>query len=92
MNLIEHSLRVWSRSITAKDRIEAGFVNNCVEGAVVELEASGVHLLVGHLGNLVFVVILHLLDNCKADVHVCNVLIAIFEHLLTKLGVTTTKH
>ena len=91
MDLIQHLVTVWASIVSsAEDWVKAGLVNDRIESTILKLQALCIHLLIRHLRNLFLVVLLHLLDNCEGDVDVCDLLVAILEHLFAHLGVAAS--
>ena len=80
----KHLVSVRSGSITAKDGVEGALVNDCIKSTVFITKRSHVHLFVRHVGVLVFVELLHLLDHSEWNVDVGDVGVAVVIHLFRK--------
>jgi len=87
VHFVQHELSVGARAVSAEDGVESSLVNDCVEGAVLELKTFAVHLLVFQLGVLVLVQVLHLSVHGVGNVNAGNVLVTIFKHLFSQFGV-----
>ena len=91
MDFIQHLVTVRTSVVaTTEDRVKASFINDCIKSAVLKLQTLRVHLLIRHLRNLLFVMLLHLLDNSEGDIDVRDLLVTILKHLLAHLGVAAT--
>ena len=92
MNLIQISFRIWSASITTKNWVEAGFIDNSIKWSIFILERSSIHLFENQLRNSILIVILLLLNYSKWVVNILNILETIFKHFLRKLWVSTSNN
>ena len=83
INFAQYLVSVGSGPISAQYWVNCTLINYCIECAIFILETSCIHLLKRQVRTLLLVQFLHLLYNSKWDVHVRNVLVAIFVHLFT---------
>ena len=88
VHFVQHELSIWPGPISAEDWVEGALVDDGVERAIFELKTLAVHLLVFKLRVFVLVQILHLSVNCVRDINACNILVTIFKHLFSQLGVS----
>lgn len=92
VNLIKHCLAVWTWIVTAENGIETSLVDDCIEDTFLTLQTAGIHLLESQLRDLFFVILLHLLDDCKRNVNVRDVLVTVLEHVFRHFRVAATEH
>ena len=83
IDLFKHKFSVRARSVSAKNWVKGSLINDSIEGSIIVLETTNVHLLERQVGDLLLVHLLHLFHYCEADVNVCYVLVPIFVHFLT---------
>ena len=91
MDLRQHLRRVWTRAVSAQNRVKRALVDHCVERAILVLQLAHVHLFVDHAWVALFVHFRHLLLDGERDVNIAKILIAIVKHLLRQAYSITKK-
>ena len=91
MYFIEHWFRIRSWIITTEGSIKASLINDSIKTTVFELKLSSIHLFELKIWYFLFIIFLHLFNDGKRNIDVCNVLESILKHFFTHLWVPTTK-
>ena len=82
VDLGKHRSSVGTRAVTTEDGVEGALVDDSIEGAILVLQLTHIHLLVNKGRVAVLVHLSHLLHDGEGDIDVRDVGVAILEHLL----------
>ena len=82
VDLGKHRSGVGTRAVTTEDGVEGALVDDSIEGAILVLQLTHIHLLVNKGRVAVLVHLSHLLHDGEGDIDVRDVGVAILEHLL----------